>query len=799
MQTLQQKLRQVGLADFLDVNIPQSKLQTQIVLLKRLISQAKLSDIFDTNLTGSQLAKQLQDVAKYAKDIPVTFKTADLPVPPEIKDLVQNIKIAVDDQQALGDITSLKARMEALAGFLSTIKINADDTGLLKTVASLQAKLTTLASSMSNLKLDADATALVAKLTGLQAQEAKLADKLADIPVSANVAAMTARLAKVQAQATELAETLANLPANVNATKATARLAVLIAQEEDLRTRLADIPMNVDVAAMQTKLAALQAQIALISSKLENMHANISGSDLAAAIAQMKILESAADNLRIPIDMVISENTSPATADLISLQAKAKALATILTGMRVTADSSSATATIAKLQAQLAALTSKINDIKIGIDVEGFERAEAELIALRTAAGKFAGSVGEVDTAVARNTAYVGRWGLGLLTARVSLFAGAAAVSGWHLALDAVIETLAVVIPALVTAAAGLGAFAVAASDSARQVYSTVTAIHVVGDAFNATIPPMTGKLEALHDQVRPMVWELYGDAINVVHTKTGLFNQLALQTGSILDRLAARFTVLITKSGPGLTAFLTAGKRDLDQFGRIALSLGDALGKLIEITQKTHIAEYLLEIVGAAAKLFDMLTKLPIPLLAVVVGLHGLYLWGGLAVTGLSRLLDPLRAVALSMGGVAKANTELAASADATGFARLKAVTTDIGAGFVALSSRISGTCSVPERNLWLCGVSDCSRPRNAASVFCQNRACYGNYGAGESGVTGFYAWCRYEHRRQGSSRYGCRIRSHQCRARCYGGIRRGSYSRNIHSSRRYADTCCEYGRCCR
>ena len=70
---LQAKIRSMGLADFLDVNIPVGKLITQIQLLKRLLSQAGLSDLLGINLDKTSLAKA---VAKL-KDLPETMVTVE--------------------------------------------------------------------------------------------------------------------------------------------------------------------------------------------------------------------------------------------------------------------------------------------------------------------------------------------------------------------------------------------------------------------------------------------------------------------------------------------------------------------------------------------------------------------------------------------------------------------------------------------------------------------------------------------------------------------------------------------------
>lgn len=302
-----------------------------------------------------------------------------------------------------------------------------------------------------------------------------------------------------------------------------------------------------------------------------------------------------------------------------------------------------------------------------------------------------------VTSMIAPVTGAAAGW-FGLLT-QVNLWGGLLPgvlghTTALHFVLDAIIETLAILIPAIVTMAAGLTAFGIAGYDAGKQVYDRFNAIHTVMDATGATIPPMTRNLENLHNVVRPQVWQLYGDAITVASNRAGLFNQLAVQTGNTIDRLAARLTVDLTRSGGGLQTFLSVGAQDLAKLGIIFDNLGRALLAFIKVTQETHVDQIFLNLFVALSQLLVLVTKLPTPLLAVAIGLHAFWLWGGLLATVVLQLLNPLRALALALGAVDAASVAGGLSSltkDASAWQKLSAGLTDIAAGFGALPARLN------------------------------------------------------------------------------------------------------------
>jgi hypothetical protein len=250
----------------------------------------------------------------------------------------------------------------------------------------------------------------------------------------------------------------------------------------------------------------------------------------------------------------------------------------------------------------------------------------------------------KLDSAGASVQRFYGWWGL--LRRDVTLFGGLfgstaliGSVALWHIALDGIIEALAVLIPAVVTATAGLLGWGAAAARTGQQVYNQMKNVLTVSNALNTTVPPLTGNFQKLQDAVRPQALQLFGDALDLLNGRTGIFQTLVMQTGRVLDEFGARIVVDMQRGGKGLQTFLDTGTKALGMLGQILANIGHAFASLIRATEITHIAEDLLAVVTVLSKLFDLITKIPAPLLAAVLALHGLALWGGLAVTWASRL----------------------------------------------------------------------------------------------------------------------------------------------------------------
>ena len=321
--------------------------------------------------------------------------------------------------------------------------------------------------------------------------------------------------------------------------------------------------------------------------------------------------------------------------------------------------------------------------------------------------GELARLKGNTDTAAAgfgtfaQSLIQVGGW-FGWLGTKVALFGGLLSIGLWHIMLDAIIETIAMFALAAIgvlAMAAAIGIFvgaATLAQDTLGRISDRLKAVYTAASATGQAIYPMSNAFDKLASVLRPEVWQLYGDALNLVGNHMGLIGPIAEKTGAFLDTLAAKIIVFVSNPAVQNTFanLIKSGVAMAEQFGRIFSNLGQAFLNFLKVMNLTHIAEDLVLFGVAVSKLIDIVSKLPTPLLALALGLHAVYLWGGLAVTGVVALLDPLRSLALAVGGVDAANTAMAGlSANASGLDRLKAVLSDVGTGFGGLGGRISGT----------------------------------------------------------------------------------------------------------
>ena len=513
------------------------------------------------------------------------------------------------------------------------------------------------------------------------------------IPVTADTAAARAQIDALKARMTDLNKVLANITVGANGKPAEAEIRRIQLKLAELAKLTASITLDADTSKLDTAIAKEE----LLLAKLDEQASTIKmDADDKALTLKILLLEARAKSLAKQLgEMDEDGDDSILLAKLLNVEAQLNVLSAEARHIVMDAEDNLLLRRIAESEVALEGLKKQAADLQIGgkVDLATLAGAELQMLGLEKAAKALNPEIAATNLALVTGARNFGRFGLGALTARVALFGGLSAVSGFHIALDAIVETLAVIVPAVLTAAFGLAAFAVAGSDAAIAVANRMKNLHTVFDATGQAIPPLNSNIENLHATVRPQVWQLYGDAIIIAKNKGDIFNTWAVKTGGFIDTVAAKITILATSTGTGLQKFLASGSRDLAEFGRIATSLGDAFGKLIQVTEQTHIAETLLAIVGAGAKLFDIFTKIPVPLLALVIGIHGLYLWSGLAATGLVALLRPLSAIAASAVGTKAASTAVKDLAETGGggkIAILGATFRDLGNNLKALPGRV-------------------------------------------------------------------------------------------------------------
>lgn len=456
------------------------------------------------------------------------------------------------------------------------------------------------------------------------------------------------------------------------------------AKADEIDSRNPTLHIGIEMGDAQEQLALIQAQIELLRGKSLDIRLLTNDNNVLASVDNMllaldKLGRKMSDPNRVSIGGLIRAESEMAAlgsrlvklngmvanahvgideTDLdrrISLiRVKLETLDNALSTLKFGADDTHALAVVAQLQAAIEALRATATTIDFKADVEGLSSAEAKVMALGTSVK----TLGDYEKEAASKTDALGARLSKLLP--VKIMTGAAGLATWiHLWVDGLVELGAVLVPAVGTLLLFGGALMATAPDI-MTIVDREKAMYTATDILGQKMYGLKGNLSGLADSLKPGVWQVWGDGLTIVNNGAGLFAQMAHQAVDWVDRFAARITVDLRDGQGTLAKFLDAGKRDLTALGTLLGTLANAFMNLIRVSEKTHIAEDLLGAITVAAKLLDIITKLPTPILATVVALHGLYLWGGMGVTALFKFASVIPGVK----GVGKALDEIAASA---------------------------------------------------------------------------------------------------------------------------------------
>lgn len=203
-----------------------------------------------------------------------------------------------------------------------------------------------------------------------------------------------------------------------------------------------------------------------------------------------------------------------------------------------------------------------------------------------------------------------------------------AGIAAWHIALDGLLEALIAVVSALAAFAVG----AAALQPTLHDIYTNIQSINVVNSAFGDQIKVTGDSFRNLSESgtMAARGVSLYGGALILVNRNTGILNQVAMRVTSTFDTWIAKIVVW-DQTSQTFGKLLKDGVGFMQQFGQMAGNLGDALFNLIKAMP--GVAHYLMDILVAATKVFDIFTKIPTPILAFVLALHGIYVWGRLGI----------------------------------------------------------------------------------------------------------------------------------------------------------------------
>jgi hypothetical protein len=597
---LKAKMQALGIADIADVNVQPGRIMVQLELLKRLIQQAGISDILDLNVNQSELASALGRIADATEDIPVNFKIGELPKLPQeytTYSIATHEAVSPTESGAAGDAALIGATDE-LTG--ATTGLDATSLGLM----SISEKLTA-----ATMALDSETAAL--------------------LPATASLIASTddltaATLAEARERGGEGGGNLIVPPAGGSSYGlTTAELGSLAAGEEAFKA------LGTDIDETSAKMAILDGSFMKAGLDAVTMSQKLAAGNAALGIMDGSLMQAAMDASGLSAKLEESGNAIGGFRAVLAAEALAAE-----TGAQYNSDAAAS-------MAVLGAVTATAGD-----------KATTSALAQKLLTNA-------VYDGVKMNTLATNGWWS--VTGGIQLFGGAVTrlfpnlsglalhltgvATGWHLIAEGIIETSGTLIPAVIA----FGAFGAAATDTVDEIYNHILDLDKANDELGGTIYPLTGGFSKMAAAVQPEVYVLFGEGLQVIAAKTGLFTTLATSAGKVLDDLGARFTYAIDQ-GNTFATIISHGAADLNIWGTGIGNLGGILGGVLKV-----LPGYA-QLIGVA---FDGVTHaiedvvnsgIGQWLLAVGLKAHGALLYIGLLSTAFTFLTTRALAGAASM-----------------------------------------------------------------------------------------------------------------------------------------------------
>ncbi len=551
----------------------------------------------------------------------------------------------------------------AMTGVSAELPLAASTVKLDAAIAAAQAKIATLNKALSGLSLDADAKALIAKISGLDAQALNLSKRLASMEIAAGGASeIAAELAELQVRGAKLADTIAKMPASIDPTNAILELDIVKEQIKGLIDELADIPTDIDIRAVADKIISIEAQVLVLRDQLTGLKMD---ADTTAMLSKLAEVETELAGLQAARDLILNADNTPALAKIATLKTGLTDLQHAIASIPIDVNDVAGLAKLAGFAAKVDALTQKVNNFTIDANVGP---AVTQLILLQAQVSAFGKSVADAakptDQWLTQLSTTVGIAGIGWanLSAKTKLFAGAltqlgipasiAMVSGLHILIDAFAEAAAVIIPAGIA----LGTFGVAAVPTIQDITKQMQNVLSVSKALNQNIYPLTGGFAAMADAVKPQVYTLFGEAIQIAQADTGNLTKIAVGAGKALDDLGARATAALTSGGFG--TFLKNGPADLAQIGDVIGNIIGTIGNLLK--RMPDYAQTMLAALDSLTRGLESVTSSSLVqwLSGAGLAVHGFLLWAGLAATGAVILGNALLGLGAKFGLVAAGTT---------------------------------------------------------------------------------------------------------------------------------------------
>lgn len=231
---------------------------------------------------------------------------------------------------------------------------------------------------------------------------------------------------------------------------------------------------------------------------------------------------------------------------------------------------------------------------------------------------------------------------------------------GLHWLIAGSMELLAVLVPAIIAAGAGVGAAMEGATWAMDRMKATFTATEATASMLGETAGQVYGLKDALQQaqtQADPQVFELLGAGVNAARESFKGFWQSGVQVIDMLDRFGAELDIELAGAlGGQLQDAISHMVQDLAALGEVLGNVGHFILNLA--VDMPGLAEVLLGVLAGFTRLLSVLTQ-PAwynfhgSLLMMIIGLEEAGRWGGL----LLRVLGPMVSVFGRLMGVVGAS----------------------------------------------------------------------------------------------------------------------------------------------
>jgi hypothetical protein len=575
---------------------------------------------------------------------------------------VANIRFSADDTAMSAAVTKLLNKVALLDKQMRSMELAADPAKMDAAIAKGAAKLSGLETKLRNLQMGADTGKIDAAIAREVTATAGLQRKLSGLQLTLNDAEAAYELKHLQGQAEQIRRALEKIPGDIEDTELKKKLDVIVGRINVLKSDARRIELAATTTGLFSQLSAAEDRLMRLRAEgagirlMNEAQIHEVQAEIAAVTSEVGMLRAEAERVRLG-GLSMAEVTSLA-AGIAGIDNEVTKLNTSLAGtaigppgralgeLRIRAEKLDAALAKAKIElagepaaeAKLAALELRgeklkatLADLSISGDPVKLAAAAAAVAAMTAGLHSLTPAIAATEGAWAKLQGWAfkggGFWGLGGAIGGIKV---------WHVALDAVIESIIAVTGAVIAGAAGVAAL----SESMHDVGVRIQAVRTVSAAMGADIPPLTGKFDALMEAMAPRSIEIFGGALGVINSQSANLQKILEPVVDLFDRWVAEIDIWVGKQG-SFAGMIRSGTGYLAQFGQIVGHVTEAIHNLL--TKDPGIAHYFLQFFVAATQVLDVISKLPGPLIAAALALHGVWLWGSVLGGMFVKMIGPI------------------------------------------------------------------------------------------------------------------------------------------------------------